>query len=232
MFFYFCTLSSLDRPLRYLLTPNFNIQNAISLTWTCDCESSWSNSFRSQLYLCPGAEIISSIASRQRATASPGGARVGDITVELILSYNCWEKKTDKNIFFHFFIFSFVLDQISELHYWIVFFFVTLSVYFGCITCKRAHSRLSVNMSLSTSSSTYSSWSAWISSSESRTRCTASRPASSSAQSFSVSDAMPIVTGRIEKAKEIVRIDALWLAINWYWKFTWIRVGAAQRIVC
>lgn len=29
-----------------------------------------------------------SMTSRQRITASPGGARVGDITVELILSYS------------------------------------------------------------------------------------------------------------------------------------------------
>lgn len=58
------------------------------LTCTCDCDSSCSNSFRSQLYLWPGAEMMISMTSRQRNTASPGGARVGDITVELILSYS------------------------------------------------------------------------------------------------------------------------------------------------
>lgn len=60
----------------------------IPLTCTCDCDSSCSSSFRSQLYLWPGAEMMISMTSRQRSIASPGGARVGDITVELILSYS------------------------------------------------------------------------------------------------------------------------------------------------
>lgn len=65
---------------------NFN-----QLTCTCGSESSWSSSPRSRLYLCPGADTRTSRTSRQRDTASPVGARDGDITVQLILSYN-WKE--------------------------------------------------------------------------------------------------------------------------------------------
>lgn len=66
-----------------------------SLTCKCGSDSSCSNSLRSRLYLCPGAEQTQSTTSRLRATASPVGARDGDITVLLILSYNCMPSENE-----------------------------------------------------------------------------------------------------------------------------------------
>lgn len=63
------------------------------------------------------------------------------------------------------------------------------------LTCSNSCNLSSCSMSISTSGSVYGSWSAWMSSMASKTRCTASMPASSSAHSLSDSDAAPMATG-------------------------------------
>lgn len=64
-------------------------------------------------------------------------------------------------------------------------------------------------MSFITSGSTNGSWSAWMSSSESSIFSTASMPASSSAQSFNVSEAIPPVIAVCEKQRKKKQI-ILW----------------------
>lgn len=62
------------------------------------------------------------------------------------------------------------------------------------VTCNNACNRLSLSMDIKTSGSIWMSCNAATSSSASRILCTASMPASSSAHSFSISDAVPIGT--------------------------------------
>lgn len=69
-------------------------------------------------------------------------------------------------------------------------------------TCSNSCNFPSRNMSFITSGSTNGSWSAWMSSSESSIFSTASMPASSSAQSFNVSEAIPPVIAVCEKQRE------------------------------
>lgn len=56
-------------------------------TWTCgEAKTSINSSFK---YLLPPTDETDSMTSLHRATASPGGARDGDTTVDVMRSNNC-----------------------------------------------------------------------------------------------------------------------------------------------
>lgn len=156
---------------------------------------------------------MASMVSRERDTASPGGARDGDITVQLIRSKSFDGTENENRIEFSLVNTDEVRGTLRQRPQVVNHRQGRAILCIRCcgkhivdrkrkktrvhwmqLTCNKACNFVSRSIPLRTSGSTYGSCIACMSSNESSTFWTASKPASSSAQSFNVSEAMPTTT--------------------------------------